>query len=85
MLCSYVPCSLSYNHPYEYELQHWTPAASQLTPVVPQPPKPLHETTLTMITTEEALADMVEKLRACTEFAVDLEVRIHYLFEYTYW
>ncbi|KAG0711668.1 Exosome component 10 [Chionoecetes opilio] len=62
-----------YSHPYEYELQHWTTPASQLTPVAPQPPKPLDTTPLTMITTEQELADMVAKLKTCTEFAVDLE------------
>lgn len=66
------PCS--YSHPYEYELQHWSPDPSQLTPVRPVPPKPLNETPLTMVTTEEQLADVVQKLKNCTEFAVDLEV-----------
>lgn len=72
------PCSTSYSHPYEYELQYWTPAASQLTPVEPQTPKALDETPLSMVTTEEELAAMVTKLKACSEFAVDLEVKIHY-------
>ncbi|XP_045115632.1 exosome component 10-like isoform X1 [Portunus trituberculatus] len=62
-----------YNHPYEYELQYWVPAASQLTPVEPQSPKALDETPLTMVNTEEELAAMVAKLKACSEFAVDLE------------
>lgn len=69
--------SNSYNHPYEYELQYWAPAASQLTPVEPQSAKPLDETPLTMVTTEEELSAMVAKLKACSEFAVDLEVKIY--------
>ncbi|MPC56127.1 Exosome component 10 [Portunus trituberculatus] len=67
-----------YNHPYEYELQYWVPAASQLTPVEPQSPKALDETPLTMVNTEEELAAMVAKLKACSEFAVDLEVNMFY-------
>ncbi|XP_069188614.1 exosome complex component 10 homolog [Procambarus clarkii] len=62
-----------YSHPYEYELQHWAPAQSQLQPVDPILPKPMAETPLVMVDTEEELNNLVRDLSACTEFAVDLE------------
>lgn len=73
-MVTFILSACSYSHPYEYELQHWSPDPSQLVPVEPVPPKPMDETPLTMVTTEEELADMVQKLKTCKEFAVDLEV-----------
>lgn len=74
----------SYSHPYEYELQHWSPAPSQLTLVKPVGPKSLNETPLTIVTTEEQLSDMVQKLKTCTEFAFDLEVTYYSFLSFGY-
>lgn len=62
-----------YSHPYEYELQHWTPGTSQLQPVDPVLPKPMEQTPLVMVDTEQELQNLVKDLSTCTEFAVDLE------------
>ncbi|KAK7070703.1 Exosome component 10 [Halocaridina rubra] len=62
-----------YSHPYEYELFHWTPPVSQQEPVAPIVPKPLDDTPIVVVEREEDLVKVVEELKTCREFAVDLE------------
>ncbi|KAG7172527.1 exosome component 10-like [Homarus americanus] len=62
-----------YSHPYEYELHHWNPDPSQLTPVVPTPPKPIGDTSLVMVDTEHDLQNLVAELGKYKEIAVDVE------------
>lgn len=62
-----------YSHPYLYELQSWGPPESQLCEVRPTRPLPVDETPLILVDREEDLYNMLEALKNCTAFAVDLE------------
>ncbi|KAB0797341.1 hypothetical protein PPYR_08335 [Photinus pyralis] len=62
-----------YSHPYEMELEHFTPPANQLLKIKPENVKPLEETPLVEVSTPEDLEMCLEDLRQHTEFAVDLE------------
>ncbi|XP_063602725.1 exosome complex component 10 homolog [Penaeus indicus] len=62
-----------YNHPYEYELNHWMPDPAQLETVKPRRPRPLGQTPLKMVTEVHELEALVEELKTCSEIAVDLE------------
>ncbi|XP_044268640.1 exosome component 10 [Tribolium madens] len=62
-----------YSHPYEFELERFQPTLSQLADEKPLPPKSLAETPLVEINTPEQLDQLVETLRLCSEFAVDVE------------
>lgn len=73
MLCIDDTGKEYYSHPYEYELQHWNPASSQLEPVTPQLPNPVADTPIIMVETVEDLARMVSELKECKEFGFDIE------------
>ncbi|XP_055966846.1 exosome component 10 isoform X1 [Sorex fumeus] len=60
-------------HPYQYELDHFTPPDSALQKPQPQTYRPVEETPCHFVTSLEQLAELNEKLLACQEFAVDLE------------
>ncbi|XP_040843836.1 exosome component 10 isoform X1 [Ochotona curzoniae] len=60
-------------HPYQYELDHFTPPDSVLQKPQPQMSRPLDETPCQFITSLEKLVELNEKLANCQEFAVDLE------------
>ncbi|RZC34489.1 exosome component 10, partial [Asbolus verrucosus] len=62
-----------YSHPYEFELDRFTPTAEQLVEEVPEFPRDLSTTPLVEIDKPEQLDDLVETLRTYKEFAVDLE------------
>lgn len=62
-----------YSHPYETELDRFIPPADQLQKVTPITVKKLEDTPLIEISTVEELDKLVDELRQCTEFAVDLE------------
>ncbi|KAF5298456.1 hypothetical protein FQR65_LT01235 [Abscondita terminalis] len=62
-----------YSHPYETELEYFKPSASLLKKVTPAVVTKLEETPLIEISTEEDLDCLLNELRKCTEFAVDLE------------
>nr|XP_027228360.1 exosome component 10-like [Penaeus vannamei] len=62
-----------YSHPYEYELNHWMPDPAQLEKVKPRRPRPLGQTSLTMVTEVQQLEALVKELKTCSEIAVDLE------------
>ncbi|XP_075917283.1 exosome complex component 10-like isoform X3 [Petromyzon marinus] len=60
-------------HPYQFELESFTPSEELLQEPEPQKFRPLEETPLTLVTSLEELAQVNEKLLQCKEFAVDLE------------
>ncbi|XP_063914011.1 exosome complex component 10 homolog [Zophobas morio] len=62
-----------FSHPYEFELFRFAPTPAQLVDEKSEPPKPPSETPLIEITTAEQLDELVETLRSCKEFAVDVE------------
>ncbi|KAJ8920759.1 hypothetical protein NQ315_004899 [Exocentrus adspersus] len=62
-----------YSHPYELELDKFTPIQDQLKKVTPLKPRKLEDTPLIEIHNPEQLDLLVETLRNCKEFAVDLE------------
>jgi len=61
------------SHPYAYELSQFDPNNWQMEKTVPQSYSPLDETELTFIDTQDKLDDMLEKLKAVKEIAIDLE------------
>ncbi|XP_061417447.1 exosome complex component 10 isoform X4 [Lethenteron reissneri] len=60
-------------HPYQFELESFTPSEELLQEPEPQKFRPLEETPLSLVTSLEELAQVNEKLLQCKEFAVDLE------------
>ncbi|KAF5295448.1 hypothetical protein FQA39_LY13109 [Lamprigera yunnana] len=62
-----------YSHPYEMELEHFSPPAEQLQKVIPISVKELEDTPLIEVSTPEELDKLLEDLRQYKEFAVDLE------------
>ncbi|XP_076059999.1 exosome component Rrp6 [Oratosquilla oratoria] len=62
-----------YPHPYEYELIHWSPMASQLMKVDPVEPLEICTTPFVMVDTEHDLLNVISELKCCQEFAVDVE------------
>ncbi|XP_050510392.1 exosome component 10 [Diabrotica virgifera virgifera] len=62
-----------YSHPYEFELDRFTPLPIQLKKENPLKPLPVEETPLIEITEEGQLDELVETLLNCQEFAVDVE------------
>lgn len=68
----------SFSHPYEYELDRFIDRIKslELKEVVPQPPKPIEDTSLLYVQNEDELKQMMEELRTAKEIAVDLEVSI---------
>lgn len=64
---------VGYSHPYEHELNEFTPSAQQLTFGVVVKPGGMAYTPLKFIQTIEDLHELLNDLRVCTEMAVDLE------------
>ncbi|CAL1281683.1 unnamed protein product [Larinioides sclopetarius] len=62
-----------YCHPYEWEIEKFQPAEEFLQEVEPVSPKPLDETPLVIVKTEEQLKKMCDELSKVKEIAVDLE------------
>jgi exosome complex exonuclease RRP6 len=62
-----------YSHPYEFELDRFAPTPEQLLEETPVKPKELSETPLIEIDKPEQLDELVETLRGCKVFGVDLE------------
>ncbi|XP_031469308.1 exosome component 10 [Phasianus colchicus] len=60
-------------HPYQYELEHFSPPDEVLKKPEPQMYKPIKETPCHFITTLDELVELNEKLMKCKEFALDLE------------
>ncbi|NXI90384.1 EXOSX protein, partial [Psophia crepitans] len=60
-------------HPYQYELEHFSPPDEVLKKPEPQMYRPLKETPFHFITTLDELVELNEKLMTCKEFALDLE------------
>ncbi|NWX43188.1 EXOSX protein, partial [Steatornis caripensis] len=60
-------------HPYQYELEHFSPPDGVLKKPEPQMYRPIKETPCHFITTLDELVELNEKLMSCKEFALDLE------------
>ncbi|XP_037354510.1 exosome component 10 [Talpa occidentalis] len=60
-------------HPYQYELDHFTPPDSVLQKPQPQLYRPVGETPCHFVSSLDELVELNEKLLSCQEFAVDLE------------
>ncbi|KAB0400140.1 hypothetical protein E2I00_010285 [Balaenoptera physalus] len=60
-------------HPYQYELDHFTPPDSVLQKPEPQLYRPVAETPCHFVSSLDELVELNEKLLKCQEFAVDLE------------
>uniref|UniRef100_A0A8C3JYA1 Exosome complex component 10 n=1 Tax=Calidris pygmaea TaxID=425635 RepID=A0A8C3JYA1_9CHAR len=60
-------------HPYQYELEHFSPPDGVLKKPEPQMYRPIKETPCHFITTLDELVELNEKLMNCKEFALDLE------------
>ncbi|NXA28478.1 EXOSX protein, partial [Ibidorhyncha struthersii] len=60
-------------HPYQYELEHFSPPDGVLKKPEPQMYRPIKETPCHFITTLDELIELNEKLMNCKEFALDLE------------
>ncbi|NWW86671.1 EXOSX protein, partial [Rhynochetos jubatus] len=60
-------------HPYQYELEHFSPPDQVLQKPEPQMYRPIKETPCHFITTLDGLVELNEKLLNCKEFALDLE------------
>ncbi|XP_012662705.1 exosome component 10 [Otolemur garnettii] len=60
-------------HPYQYELDHFTPPDSVLQKPQPQLYRPIEETPCHFVSSLDELVELNEKLLNCQEFAVDLE------------
>ncbi|XP_006866453.1 PREDICTED: exosome component 10 isoform X2 [Chrysochloris asiatica] len=60
-------------HPYQYELDHFTPPDLVLQKPQPQLFRPVEETPCHFISSLDELVELNEKLLNCKEFAVDLE------------
>ena len=71
-LCMLLLCSFS--HPYEFELEHFNPRATQMERVEPRMYSPLEETPLVIVESEDQLPGLLEDLTSCSEIAVDVEV-----------
>ncbi|KAJ8954382.1 hypothetical protein NQ318_011055 [Aromia moschata] len=62
-----------YTHPYEFELERFTPPADQLKKVIPAIPLKIEDTPLIEVNEPAQIEELIEVLRNCKEFAVDLE------------
>ncbi|NXW03914.1 EXOSX protein, partial [Fregetta grallaria] len=60
-------------HPYQYELEHFSPPDGVLKKPEPQMYRPIKETPCHFITTLDELVELNQKLMNCEEFALDLE------------
>ncbi|XP_046397654.1 exosome component 10 [Ischnura elegans] len=63
----------SFNHPYQYELELFTPRESQLVRAEPVMYRPVSETPLVFIEEQGQLEEMVKDIQLQPEIAVDLE------------
>jgi exosome complex exonuclease RRP6 len=72
----YPLCSLpySFSHPYEFELEHFTPPARQMECVEPRMYNSLEETPLVMVGHADQLPGLLQELASYSEIAVDVEV-----------
>jgi len=68
--------SYSFCHPYQYELERFTPPEHQLTRADPIEPREISETPLIMVDRSEQINDLVEDLRQQSIIGVDLEVGV---------
>ncbi|NWQ75847.1 EXOSX protein, partial [Columbina picui] len=69
-------CLLNFHrfaHPYQYELEHFSPPDGVLKKPEPQMYRPIKETPCHFVTTLDELVELNEKLMNCKEFALDLE------------
>lgn len=74
MLCITEDGKEFYSHPYELELQHWSPDERMLsTRVEPVPPSLVEATPFVMVDSADMLDRVVKDLRDCTHVAVDVE------------
>lgn len=64
----------SFSHPYEFELDRFTPPEEQLKSSDPTENKSLDEVPLIMIEKQEQIAPLLEDLLKYKTIAVDLEV-----------
>jgi exosome complex exonuclease RRP6 len=64
----------SFSHPYEFELERFTPSGPQLERKEPHMYKSLEETPLIMVEHADHLSDLLQDLASYSEIAVDLEV-----------
>ncbi|KAF2350435.1 3'-5' exonuclease domain [Trinorchestia longiramus] len=63
-----------FSHPYQYELEHWSPNMQTLgVPVQPVVPPAVSDTPLQMIDSETSLLAAIEELKQCSHIAVDVE------------
>ncbi|XP_052119785.1 exosome component 10 [Frankliniella occidentalis] len=62
-----------FSHPYEFELDRFTPPDDQLKVLKPTPVKPMADTPLVMVERQEQIAPLLDDLLKCKTFAVDLE------------
>ncbi|XP_018571344.1 exosome component 10 [Anoplophora glabripennis] len=62
-----------YSHPYEFELDKFVPLQDQLKKVTPTRPLKVEDTPLIEIQSDEQINELLETLRNCKEFAIDLE------------
>ncbi|XP_065505995.1 exosome complex component 10 [Caloenas nicobarica] len=60
-------------HPYQYELEHFSPPDGVLKKPEPQMYRPIKETPCHFVATLDELVELNEKLMNCKEFALDLE------------
>ncbi|NXX91931.1 EXOSX protein, partial [Centropus bengalensis] len=60
-------------HPYQYELEQFSPPDGVLKKPEPQMYRPINETPCHFVTTLDQLVELNEKLMNCQEFALDLE------------
>ncbi|XP_035413417.2 exosome component 10 isoform X2 [Cygnus atratus] len=60
-------------HPYQYELERFSPPDGVLKKPEPQMYRPIKETPCHFVTTLDELVELNEKLMNCKEFALDLE------------
>lgn len=65
---------LSYPHPYQPELDQLSVDVCPVDKVAPQEPGELDSTPCDFINSVSDLASMCQKLKTCTEIAIDLEV-----------
>lgn len=72
----------SFSHPYEFELDRFTPPEEQLVATDPILPKSIEEVPLILVEKKEQVAPLLEDLMRFKTIAVDLEVNIIVRFSY---
>lgn len=61
------------NHPYRYEITHYSPPPDIYKPCTPLVPRSFEDTPFTWVNTPAAFQAMLDKLKVAHEIAVDLE------------